>query len=55
MVYNWVGDGNVTWCVEGVAQVVHVNELKRKGCVMDMCSMFWWMGSGIFLSNISLC
>ena len=29
--------------MEGVAQVVQVYEFKRNSCMIDICSVFWWL------------
>ena len=55
MVYNLVRDWGGTRYMEGVVQVEQVYELEREGCMRDICSLFWWLGSRIYLSDTSLC
>ena len=45
MVYDLVRDWGGTRYVEGVVQVEQVYELEREGCMRDICSLFWWLGS----------
>ena len=45
MVYDLVRDWVGTRCMESVAQVVQVYELKSKGSMRDVCSLCRWLAS----------